>query len=264
VTAREALEGAVNALAAAGCDTPRLDAELLVADALGLDRARLLADPDTAVSPSAARSIAERVRRRVGREPVAYILGRKGFRRIELSVDRRVLIPRPETELLVEVGLELPPGSRVHEVGTGSGAVALALLDERPDLVVSASDFSQAALEVARANAARLGLDLELHSNWGLPAGRFDLVLANLPYVRNEEWSGLAPEITRFEPREALLGGRDGLDAIRELVAQAPTSTRLALEHSPAQAAAVRELLRGAETRRDLAGRERVTVGTAP
>jgi release factor glutamine methyltransferase len=264
VNAREALEGAVNALAAAGCATPRLDAELLVADALGMDRARLLADPDTAVSPSAARSIADRVRRRVEREPVAYILGRKGFRGIELAVDRRVLIPRPETELLVEVALELPRGARVHEVGTGSGAVALALLHERPDLRVSASDFSQAALDVASLNAARLGLELELHSSWGLPAGRFDLVLANLPYVRNNEWAGLAPEITRFEPREALLGGRDGLDAIRELAAQAPSGTRLALEHAPAQAAAVRDLLRGAETRRDLAGRERVTLGTAP
>jgi release factor glutamine methyltransferase len=264
VTAREALEGAVNALAAAGCDTPRLDAELLVADALGLDRAVLLADPDTAVSPAAARSIADRVRRRVKREPVAYILGRKGFRRIELTVDRRVLIPRPETELLVEAALELPPGARVHEVGTGSGAVALALRDERPDLRVSASDFSPAALAVASANATRLGLELELHPDWGLPAGRFDLVLANLPYVRNDEWAGLAPEITRFEPREALLGGIDGLDAIRELVAQAPTGTRMALEHAPAQAAAVRELLRGSWTRRDLGGRERVTVGAAP
>ena len=264
MTAREALEGAVNALAAAGCETPRLDAEMLVADALGLDRGRLLADPDTTVSPAAARSIAERVRRRVGREPVAYILGRKGFRRIELAVDRRVLIPRPETELLVETALELPEGARVHEVGTGSGAVALALIDERPDLRVSASDFSQAALEVANANAERLGLKLELHSNWGLPAGRFDLVLANLPYVRNDDWAVLAPEIRRFEPREALLGGRDGLDAIRELVGQAPAGTRLALEHAPAQAAAVRGLLREAETRRDLAGRERVTVGIAP
>jgi release factor glutamine methyltransferase len=264
VTGREALEGAVNALAAAGCDTPRLDAELLVADALGFDRARLLADPDTTVSPAAARAIAERVRRRVGREPVAYILGRKGFRGIELTVDRRVLIPRPETELLVEVALELPEGARVHEVGTGSGAVALALMDERPDLRVSASDFSQAAIEVAAANAARLGVKLELHSNRGLPVGRFDLVLANLPYVRNDDWATLPPEIRRFEPREALLGGRDGLDAIRELVGQAPTGTRLALEHSPAQAATVRGLLRGAETRRDLAGRERVTVGDAP
>ncbi|HYP48546.1 MAG TPA: HemK family protein methyltransferase, partial [Thermoleophilaceae bacterium] len=159
---RQALEAATTALAAAGCETPRLDAELLFADALGLDRGALIADPDMTVPPAAARSIGERVRRRVAREPVAYILGRRGFRYIELAVDARVLIPRPETELLVEVALELPAGARVHDVGTGSGAVALALRQERPDLVVSASDASAAAVDVARANSARLGLELDL------------------------------------------------------------------------------------------------------
>jgi release factor glutamine methyltransferase len=208
--------------------------------------------------------MAERVRRRLAREPVAYILGRKGFRRIELAVDSRVLIPRPETELLVEVALELPSGARVHEVGTGSGAVALALLDERPDLLVSASDVSSEALEVARANAERLGLELELSHARGLPRGDCDLVLANLPYVRQDEWASLQPEITRWEPRAALVSGADGLDAIRGLVAQAPAGTRLALEHAPAQAEAVRGLLRDAQSRRDLAGRERVTIGEAP
>src|ERR671932_2501786 len=125
--------------------------------------------------------IAERVRRRARREPVAYLLGVRGFRRIELAVDARVLIPRPETELLVEVALELPVGASVHEVGTGSGAVALALLDERPDLRVSASDALAAAVEVARANAERLGAELPLCVHRGLPPGRFDLVVANLP-----------------------------------------------------------------------------------
>jgi release factor glutamine methyltransferase len=208
--------------------------------------------------------IAERVRRRVAREPVAYILGRKGFREIELLVDRRVLVPRPETELLVEAALELPRGARVHEVGTGSGAVALALLSERPDLVVSSSDASPAAVQVARLNAARLGLELELSAEPGLPAGRFELVLANLPYVREDEWAGLQPEITRYEPREALVGGPDGLDPIRGLVAQAPSGTALAFEHAPAQAGAVRGLLGDARTLPDLAGRERVTLGAAP
>jgi release factor glutamine methyltransferase len=265
---RDALDAAVPALAAAGCDTPRLDAELLVADALGVDRAALHARPDRAITGGEARVIGERVRRRVAREPVAYILGRRGFRRIELLVDSRVLIPRPETELLVEVALELPAGARVHDVGTGSGAVALALLDERPDLVVSASDSSPAAVEVARANAARLGLPLEVSVQQGLPPGSeasgLGLVLANLPYVREDEWDGLAPEIGKYEPREALVSGADGLDAIRSLVAGAPPGTRVALEHAPGQAAAVRALLDDASTRRDLAARERVTLGLAP
>jgi release factor glutamine methyltransferase len=264
LTVRDALDAAVPALTAAGCETPELDAALLIADALGVDRATLYAEPELAVSGAAARVIGERVRRRVAREPVAYILGSKGFRHIELAVDRRVLIPRPETELLVEAALELPPGARVHEVGTGSGAVALALRHERPDLVVSASDVSTLAVEVARENAHRLDLPLEVEAADGLPPGRYDLVLANLPYVREDDWPGLQPEIAKYEPREALVAGPDGLEAIRALVAEAPPGTRLALEHAPGQAAAVRALLRAAETRHDLAGRERVTVGAVP
>ncbi|HEX2071569.1 MAG TPA: peptide chain release factor N(5)-glutamine methyltransferase [Thermoleophilaceae bacterium] len=261
MTARDAVGAAVDALAAAGCETPRLDAEVLIADALGVDRAALVSDPALPVPPASAREIGERVRRRVAREPVAYILGRRGFRQIELAVDRRVLIPRPETELLVEVALELPHGAAVHDVGTGSGAVALALLDERPDLHVTASDRSADAVDVARANAVRLGAPLAPVVADGLPAGRYDLVVANLPYVAEAEWAGLAPEITRYEPREALASGADGLDAIRALVAAAPTGTRVALEHGAEQAAAVRALLVDGETRLDLAGRERVTVG---
>jgi release factor glutamine methyltransferase len=263
MTARGAVSAATDALAAAGCDTPRLDAELLIADSLGVDRGVLVTDPDLGVPPAAAREIGERVRRRVAREPVAYILGSRGFRRIELAVDRRVLIPRPETELLVEVALELPSGAAVHEVGTGSGAVALALLAERPDLRVSASDVSPEAVAVATANARRLGLALEPFVADGLPDGAYDLVVANLPYVTDAEWGGLAPEITRYEPRLALTSGADGLDAIRALVAQAPSGTRLALEHGSQQGEPVRALLDAAETHCDLAGHERVTVGTA-
>jgi release factor glutamine methyltransferase len=263
-TVRETLEGAVPALAAVGCDTPRLDAEVLIADALGVDRATLMAEPERPVRADAARLIGERVRRRLEREPVAYIRARKEFRHIELVVDRRVLIPRPETELLVEVALALPEGARVHEVGTGSGAVALALLDERPDLVVSASDSSSWAVELARLNAARLRLPLDPLVEAGLPPGDWDLVIANLPYVREDEWDGLQPEIRRYEPREALVSGADGLGAIRSLVAAAPSGARLALEHAPGQAGAVRSLLHGAQTRRDLSGRERVTLGAAP
>jgi release factor glutamine methyltransferase len=263
-SARDAVAAAVDALRAAGCETPRLDAELLIADALGVDRGALVADPALEVPPAAAREVGERIRRRVAREPVAYVLGRRGFRRIELAVDGRVLIPRPETELLVEVGLELPAGARVHDVGTGSGAIALALLDERPDLRVTASDASPVAVDAARANAAALGLELAVSHADGLPPGDHDLVLANLPYVTEGEWHGLAPEIRRYEPRSALVAGADGLDAIRALIDQAPARQRVALEHAPAQAAAVRALLRTSSTRRDLAGRERVTVGTVP
>jgi release factor glutamine methyltransferase len=204
--------------------------------------------------------------RRLAREPVAYILGRKAFRWIELSVDRRVLIPRPDTETLVEVALELAPrGGRVHDVGTGSGAVALAMKHERRDLTVSGSDASADAVEVACANAARLGLDVAFSVAEGLPAGgSFDLVVANLPYVREDEWDELEPEIRLFEPRAALVAGADGLDAIRTLVAEAPAGTLLALEHAPAQGEAVRALLAESRTVRDLGGRERVTVGLAP
>ena len=267
-TVRDALAAASAALSSAGCETPSLDAEVLLADALDVDRGRLIADPDLAIPASAARLAGERIRRRIGREPVAYIIGRKGFRHIELAVDPRVLVPRPETELLVEVALELPEGAFVHEVGTGSGAVALALLDERPDLGVTASDSSAGAIAVARANAARLGADLDLSVAGGMPrhvleSGPPDLVLANLPYVADGELRELSPEIRVHEPREALLGGPDGLDVIRALVAEAPAGTALALEHAPHQAGAVRALLADAESRRDLAGHERVTVGRA-
>jgi release factor glutamine methyltransferase len=269
-TAAEAVAAATDSLAAAGCEAARLDAELLIADALGVDRAALLARPELPVEPRAARIAMERIRRRATREPVAYILGRRAFRRLELSVDPRVLVPRPETELLVEVAVEgAPAGGRVHDVGTGSGAVALALKDERPDLEVSGSDASPGAIDVARGNATRLGIDVEFAVTDGWPAGaragrRPDLVVANLPYVSDDEWPDLQPEIVRYEPREALAAGADGLDAIRALVRATPPGTRLALEHAPDQARALGAMLDGAETHRDLAGRARVTVGTAP
>jgi release factor glutamine methyltransferase len=264
--ARDAVAAAADSLRAAGCDTPRLDAEVLVAAAAGLERLELLARPDAGLEPAASRTAMEWIRRRARREPVAYILGRAPFRRIELAVDRRVLIPRPDTELLVEVAAELaPPGGRVHDVGTGSGAVALALADERPDLTVSASDRSPPAAAVASENARRLGLPVPVAEGAGLPEPPrpLDLVVANLPYVREDEWAGLEPEIREYEPREALVAGADGLDEIRALVAAAPAGQLLALEHAPGQAEVVRALLDGAETRRDLAGRERVTTGVA-
>ena len=267
-TVRGALSGAIARLATAGCESPRLDAELLLADALDVARERLYLEPARELGAAAAARFARYVGRRERREPVAYILGRRAFRRLELAVDRRVLIPRPETELLVEVALrELAPGAHVHDVGTGSGAVALALADERPDLRVTASDASEAAVAVARDNSARLGLEVELLPGPGLPAdaGRPDLMVANLPYVRAEEWRSLAREITRYEPRDALVGGgRDGLDTVRGLVAALQPGTRLALEHAPAHAGAVRGLLDSPRSFRGLGGGEDVTLGRVP
>jgi release factor glutamine methyltransferase len=264
VTARDALDAATTALEAAGCGTPRLDAELLIADALGVGREELFLDPDMEIPPAAARVIAAHVRRRNEREPVAYILGKKGFRNIELKVDRRVLVPRPESELLVEAALDLPEGARVHDVGTGSGAIALALLDERPDLRVTASEVSPEAADLARENAERLGLPLEVEIADGLPPGDYDLVIANLPYVRDDRWDGLMPEINRYEPRVALTSGADGLDAIRELVAALPPGTLVALEHADDQAEVVRGMLDEAVSYPDLADWDRITVGRAP
>ena len=256
---RDALDSARIAIAAAGSDTPDLDAQLLLAHALGVDRAALIMDPDRGVEGPAVRTFQDLVRRRsVGREPVAYLLGTKGFRHIDLQVDRRVLVPRPETELLVEVGLTLPQGARVHDACTGSGAVALALKHERPDLIVSGSDASAGAIEVACANAERLGLDATfVQADLLAAAGDADAVLANPPYV--EDGATLPPELAH-EPPAALFAGPDGLDVIRRLIdaCQAPL---LALEVGAGQAHQVAELMSGdIEVLRDLAGIERVVV----
>jgi len=268
VPVREALDSAVVALSAAGVDTPRLDAEVLLAHALGVDRTALVVDRDLRVEGPAVRAFQNAVRRRsVEREPVAYITGVKGFRHIDLHVDGRVLIPRPETETLVEVALDLPRGARVVDVGTGSGAVALALKDERGDLDVTGTDASPDALAVARANAARLGLDVRFREADLLDGvGEVDAVLSNPPYV--EDGTPLQPETERHEPPVALYAGADGLAVIRRLAAQAGASAArlLALEVGMGQAHEVAAVLRYAgfattDTRRDLAGIERVVVG---
>ncbi len=248
---------------AATSDTPRLDAEVLLAFVLGVDRARLVIDARAEVDVSAVARFEALVARRAAHEPVAYILGRKEFRRITLAVDRRVLIPRPETELLVEVGLTLPRGASVVDVGTGSGAVALALKDERPDLSVWATDVSPEALAVARENGSHLGLEVEFVQA-DLLVGldrRFDAVLANLPYVA--EQSELPPDIG-YEPDLALFGGPDGLDPVRRLLPMTAGVPLVALEVGLPEPAA--SLLRHAgfgsvERLRDLAGHERVVVG---
>jgi release factor glutamine methyltransferase len=272
VPVHEALQGAITAFTAAGLETPRLDAEVLLAEVLDVDRARLLSETlDLRVAGPAVRAFQDAVRRRaLEREPVAYILGRRFFRRLELRVDERALIPRPETELLVEVALELPAGARVLDVGAGSGAVALALKDERPDLLLTGSDVSEAALSLARENGERLGLDVAwVRSDLldGVP-DEFDAVLANLPYVAERERALLPPEVVRHEPSAALFAGEDGLDAIRALVAQLRERARVArvaLEVGAGQAEAVAQLVRaagfeGVRSKQDLAGIERVVT----
>jgi release factor glutamine methyltransferase len=277
-SARDALEAAIDAISAAGSESPRLDAELLLCEATGWDRAQIATGPDMRLPVGASGQFAEMVRRRVRREPVAYIVGRKGFRRIELIVDRRVLIPRPETELLVEVALELRPRTLL-DVGTGSGAIALAVADELPDTKLVATDVSTDALRIAQDNASRLGLQdrIELvsrglHSLRGAePDGRpFDLLVANMPYVSESEWEGLAPEIREYEPRQALVAGPTGLEAMEALLAGVARlerrPTAVALEVGAGQAEPVAKLVAEAgygrlERRQDLAGIERVVVG---
>jgi release factor glutamine methyltransferase len=265
----EALSASTEALRAAGVGEPRLDAELLLADATGWDRARLVASPEAELPSGAARRFAEMVRRRLRREPVAYILGRRGFRDLDLAVDPRVLIPRPETELLVELALELAP-RRVLDLGTGSGAIALAVAAELPECEVVATDTSTGALVVARANAERLGLGGRVEMVVAmLPSGSagFDLVLANLPYVSEAEWGGLEPEVTEWEPREALLAGPDGLDVLRTAIpALAGVAPTVGLEVGAGQADAASELVMEAgfgrvEARPDLAGIPRLVIG---
>lgn len=268
----EALQGAITAIAAAGCETPRLDAEVLLAAVLGVSRERLITERGLAVAGPSVRAFQDAVRRRaVLREPVAYILGRRAFRHLELKSDRRALVPRPETELLVEYGLGLPAGAAVLDLCTGSGAVALALAQERPDLAVTGSDLSAGALALARENARELGLEVAwLHADLleDVP-DRFDALIANPPYVAESERGTLAPEIVRHEPAAALFAGDDGMAVIARLAPQLAGRTRLravAIEVGLGQAEATAALLAdaGFEALRfevDLAGIKRVVIG---
>ena len=254
------------ALRASGLE-PR-EARLLLAAATGFSEASVLAFPERNLPDDVLLSFKAMSERRSLGEPVAYILGRKEFYGIELLVNPAVLIPRPETELLVELALEREFSS-VLELGTGSGAIALALKAQRPRARVVAVEASAAALEVARRNCARLGLEVELrHGRWcdGLDEC-FDVVVGNPPYVAAGD-----PHLAelRYEPAAALVSGADGLDAIREIVRQAPAHLQgrgwLLLEHGMGQDAAVRDLLRNAglesvTTWPDLAGIARVTGG---
>jgi release factor glutamine methyltransferase len=266
-TVSAVLDAAAERLTAAGVENARADAEMLVADAMGVKPQELSVESAGEIPADVAAAIEERVARRVDREPMAYILGRAPFRGLEIAVDERVLWPRRETELLVEVGVELPEGARVHEVGTGSGAIALALLAERPDLKVTASDLSPEAVEAARENAERLGIPLEVSVATGIPDGveGVDLVIANLPYVTDSTIFERSPEIQK-EPRIAVTGscGEDGLGVIRGLIEETPSGWKLAMEHDTHHGPTMREMLREATTLQDYEGDERVTVGFAP
>ncbi len=219
----DALISAIESFEAAGVQMPRLDAEVLLSGVTGRDRANLIAAPETALTPAQSRSFATAVRRRLRWEPVAYILGTKGFRYIDLNVDPRVLVPRPESEMLVELALELKPET-VLEVGTGSGAIALAVADEIPGCELVATDISPDAIAVARANAVNLGLDDRVEFELGsLPdGGSFDLILANLPYVA--DGAGLPPEIRSWEPEVAVFGGKTGYKIFEEVLGELPAS----------------------------------------
>jgi release factor glutamine methyltransferase len=264
VSVRDALDGARTAIAAGGSPSARLDAELLLADALGVGRAQLHSDPDAPVAGDAVRRYQSHVRRRsIDREPVAYIVGRRAFRALEIDVDARVLIPRPETELLVELALELPHGAAVLDCCCGSGAIALALADERPDLELSGSDVDAGALAVARANGERLGLAVGWHLADLLDGldDRFDAIVANPPYVERDVLPALEPEVARHEPRRALDGGADGLDLLRRLIAAAggARASELILEHGASHqdavvAACAAAGFREVERHSDLAG----------
>ena len=266
-TVSAVLDAAAERLAAAGIEDARRDAEVLVADAMGVKPEELTVESGGEIPAEILAAIEERVARRVDREPMAYILGRAPFRQLEIAVDSRVLWPRRETELLVEVGAELPEGARVHEVGTGSGAIALALISERPDLRVSASDLSPEAVEAARENAERLGIDFDVRVATGLPDDLegVDLVIANLPSVTDSTIFERSPEIQK-EPRIAVTGscGEDGLGVIRGLISETPSGWKLAMEHDTHHGPAMRDLLRDATTLQDYEGDERVTVGFAP
>jgi release factor glutamine methyltransferase len=253
-------------------ETPRLDAELLLAEVLGGGRERLILDRDLRLDSAQAEQLNALLIRREAREPIAYILGRRAFRYLTLTVDRRVLIPRPETELLVEAGLELARGASVLDVGTGSGAVALALKHERPDLDVSGVDISADAIAVARANAIILNLDVSFSVGDLLGDARPDAVLANLPYV--PDGAALIDDVARYEPAGALRGGPDGLDPMRRLtgtIAGRPPAGRpavLALEIGADQGQAVAALVTAAgygtvRVQTDLAGLDRLVIGLA-
>ncbi len=272
-------------LASKGVDNARLDAELLLADVLGLTRTQIYTNFEQPMAAPEVDKYRELVRRRAAREPVAYITGRREFWSLDFAVDRRVLVPRPETELVVELAVDAlrtrvgngrPP--LVADVGTGSGAIAVAIAKEMPEARVIATDRSEAALEIAPANAARHGVDgrIEFRNGDGCAplagTGAFDVIASNPPYVRSGEMKTLAPEVREWEPRWALESGAEGMDVTAPLVEDAfellAPGGSLIVEVGT-QSALVRDCFvrRGYDAvvvKRDLAGLDRVVTGRRP
>lgn len=271
MTLRELLREAEETLRRAGVASPRLDAELLAAHALRTRRGELYLDRDRELSPAELERVRAAVERRRRREPLAYILGAWGFRRLTLRVDRRVLVPRPETEVVVERCLELLRGleaPEVLDVGTGSGAIALAIADEHPGARVTGIDVSEDALALARANVRATGLPVRLARadvRDGL-SGSYDLVVSNPPYVAPEEIDALEPEVRDWEPRVATVGS-EHTEAVASAARDVLRPGRwLVLEVGDGQAAAVLRLLRRlgysqVRASPDLTGRDRVVEG---
>jgi release factor glutamine methyltransferase len=267
VTIGEALRDAARTLADAGVPSPRVDAEHLLAQALGLTRTRVYAEHDRALAAEELERLHALVARRARREPLAYVLGEWGFRRLTLRTDARALVPRPETEILVERCLALLPEladrPRVLDVGVGTGAIALSIADEHPAARVTAIDTSGDALALARENAERTGLAVELREGgFEVAADGWDLVVSNPPYVLPDEIEQLEPEVREWEPRRALVGV-----GLHEELARVARTRRLVLEVGDGQAPDVARALEalgysGVRISPDLAGRERVVEGT--
>jgi release factor glutamine methyltransferase len=229
IQVQEALEGAIRTLSAEGVESPRLDAELLLAHALGVNRASILTWPERRLTPKELTRYRDLVGRRAGREPLAYIVGQREFFDLTFTVDARALIPRPETELLVEHALQsarrLLPPIGIADVGAGSGALAVTMAVHLPLATVYALDSSADALALTAENALLHGVADRVHCLQGdllspLP-GPLDIIIANLPYIASAEWDDLAPEIRDYEPRAALDGGAEGLTLIHRLLSTA-------------------------------------------